>query len=70
MTYRCVMTGYPSLPQCPAPEATQSRLYLETMEEVLPGKKKLILDTRAGRRQLMLLRDGIALPSGLSPLPQ
>src|SRR5208283_104929 len=41
-----------------APEATQSRLYLETMEEVLPGKKKLIIDTRAGHRQLMLLRDG------------
>jgi HflK protein len=53
-----------------APEATQSRLYLETMEEVLPGKKKLIIDTRAGRRQLMLLRDGIALPNGLRPLPE
>jgi HflK protein len=52
-----------------APEATQSRLYLETMEEVLPGKRKLILDTKAGRRQLMLLRDGIALPNGLRPLP-
>ena len=53
-----------------APEATQSRLYLETMEEVLPGKKKLIIDTRGGRRQLMLLRDGIALPNGLRPLPE
>jgi HflK protein len=53
-----------------APEATQSRLYLETMEEVLPGKKKLIIDSRAGRRQLMLLRDGIALPNGLRPLPE
>jgi Cu+-exporting ATPase len=53
-----------------APEATQSRLYLETMEEVLPGKKKLIMDNRAGRRQLMLLRDGIALPNGLRPLPE
>ncbi len=53
-----------------APDATQSRLYLETMEEVLPGKKKLIIDTRAGRRQLMLLRDGIALPNGLRPLPE
>jgi len=53
-----------------APEATQSRLYLETMEEVLPGKKKLIIDARAGRRQLMLLRDGIALPNGLRPLPE
>ena len=53
-----------------APEATQSRLYLETMEEVLPGKKKLILDTKAGRRQLMLLRDGIVLPNGMRPLPE
>jgi len=53
-----------------APEATQSRLYLETMEEVLPGKKKLVIDTRAGRRQLMLLRDGIVLPNGLRPLPE
>jgi len=46
------------------------RLYLETLEEVLPGKKKLIIDTKAGRRQLMLLRDGIALPNGLRPLPE
>jgi Cu+-exporting ATPase len=53
-----------------APEATQSRLYLETMEAVLPGKKKLIIDSRAGRRQLMLLRDGIVLPNGLRPLPE
>ena len=36
----------------------------------VPGKKKLIIDTRAGRRQLMLLRDGIALPNGLRPLPE
>ncbi len=53
-----------------APEATQSRLYLETMEAVLPGKKKLIIDNKAGRRQLMLLRDGIVLPNGLRPLPE
>jgi Cu+-exporting ATPase len=53
-----------------APDATQSRLYLETMEEVLPGKKKLIIDTRAGRRQLMLLQDGIVLPNALRPLPE
>jgi len=53
-----------------APEATQSRLYLETMEAVLPGKKKLIIDTKGGRRQLMLLRDGIVLPNGLRPLPE
>ena len=53
-----------------APDATQSRLYLETMEAVLPGKKKLIIDNKAGRRQLMLLRDGIVLPNGLRPLPE
>src|ERR1700722_10778899 len=29
-----------------APQATELRLYLETMEAVLPGKKKLILDKR------------------------
>jgi hypothetical protein len=40
------------------------------MEAVLPGKKKLIIDTKTGRRQLMLLRDGIALPNGLRPLPE
>jgi HflK protein len=51
-----------------APQATQTRLYLETMEEVLPGKKKVIIDAKGGRRQLMLLRDGIALPNGLRPL--
>jgi regulator of protease activity HflC (stomatin/prohibitin superfamily) len=53
-----------------APDATQARLYLETMEEVLPGKRKLIIDSRAGRRQLMLLQDGIVLPNGLRPLPE
>jgi hypothetical protein len=29
------------------------------MEQVLPGKKKLIMDTGKGRRHLMLLDDGI-----------
>jgi HflK protein len=53
-----------------APDATRSRLYLETMEEVLPGKKKLIIDKRAGRRQLWLLQDSIELPSGVRPLPE
>jgi HflK protein len=52
-----------------APQATESRLYLEAMEEVLPGKKKLIIDKKEGRR-LLLLQDGIELPSGLRPLPE
>jgi len=53
-----------------APQATKSRLYLETMEAVLPGKKKLILDKSQNKRHLYLLQDGIALPNGLRPLPE
>jgi membrane protease subunit HflK len=53
-----------------APAATSSRLYLETMEEVLPGKKKLIVDTSKNRRQLLLLQDGVQLPNSIRPLPE
>jgi modulator of FtsH protease HflK len=53
-----------------APEATESRLYLETMEEVLPGKKKLIIDKTSAKRQLLLLEDGVELPSSLRALSQ
>jgi Cu+-exporting ATPase len=53
-----------------APQATASRLYLETMEAVLPGKKKLILDKSQNKRHLYLLQDGIELPNGLRPLPE
>jgi len=48
-----------------APGPTATRLYLETMEQVLPGRKKLILDTGKGRRHLLLLEDGVEIaPSG------
>jgi Cu+-exporting ATPase len=53
-----------------APKATESRLYLETMEQVLPGKKKLILDKSRNKRHLYLLQEGVELPSGLRPLPE
>jgi HflK protein len=53
-----------------APQATESRLYLETMEAVLPGKKKLILDKTQNKRHLYLLQDGVELPNGLRPLPE
>lgn len=53
-----------------APQATASRLYLETMEAVLPGKKKLILDKSQNKRHLYLLQDGVELPNGLRPLPE
>ena len=49
----------------------QTRLYLETMEQVLPGKRKVILDSSHGRRHLMLLDDGVALPpSAVTALPE
>ena len=38
----------------PTPLLTDWRLYLETLEESLPGKNKLILDRRSkGRRHLL-----------------
>ncbi len=46
-----------------APQATEHRLYLETVEAVLPGKKKLIVDKSQGRRHLLLLEDGVEIPS-------
>ena len=48
-----------------APSTTSTRLYLETMEEILSGRKKLILDSQGGRRTLWTLDDGVLLaPSG------
>ena len=53
------------------PDLTETRLYLETIEQVLPGKKKMIVDSSKGRRHLLLLEDGIEIaPPGavlLSP---
>ncbi len=42
-----------------APGATSTRLYLETMEEILPGRKKLIIDTSGGRRTLWTMDEGV-----------
>jgi len=48
-----------------APGPTETRLYLETMEQVLPGRQKLIIDSRGGRRHLMMLQDGVmVVPPG------
>ncbi len=39
-----------------APGPTETRLFLETMEQILPGRTKLILDSKgAGKRQLLQL---------------
>lgn len=44
-----------------APGPTETRLYLETIEQVLPGKKKLIIDRAKSPRRLYLLEDGVEL---------
>lgn len=44
-----------------APGPTELRLYLESMEQVLPGKRKLIVDANKGRRHLVLLDDGVEI---------
>jgi modulator of FtsH protease HflK len=52
-----------------APDATSSRLYLETLEQVLPGRDKFIVDKTNSKRQLYLLQNGVQLPNGIRPLP-
>jgi membrane protease subunit HflK len=52
-----------------APDVTSSRLYLETVEQVLPGKNKLIVDKTNSKRRLYLLQNGVSLPSGIQTLP-
>jgi membrane protease subunit HflK len=49
----------------------QTRLYLETLEQVLPGKRKVIVDSSQGRRHLLLADDGVLLPpSALASIPE
>ena len=42
-----------------APRTTGVRLYLETVEKSLQGKKKYILDHNSGRRKVMLLENSV-----------
>ena len=52
-----------------APGPTETRLYLETLEQVLPGRKKLIVDSGKGRRHLVMMEDGIEIgPPGAALL--
>ena len=54
-----------------APGPTETRLYFDAIEQVLPGKKKIILDQSKGRRHLFLLDDGIEIGGPVSaPLLQ
>jgi HflK protein len=43
------------------PALTDLRLRLEAVEEMLPGRRKVIVDARAGRRHLLLLEDGLKI---------
>jgi Cu+-exporting ATPase len=47
-----------------APGPTETRLYLETIEQVLPGKKKLIVDRSKTPRRLFMMEDGVEFPGG------
>ncbi len=49
-----------------APGPTETRLYLETMEQVLPGKPKLILDKTKSPRRLYLLENGVEIGNPLT----
>ncbi|MBL8228482.1 MAG: FtsH protease activity modulator HflK [Bryobacterales bacterium] len=51
-----------------APGPTETRLYLETMEQVLPGRRKLIVDSGKGRRHLLLMEDGVEISPPAMPL--
>lgn len=53
----------------PGPNAT--RLYLEAMDEILPGRRKLILDRKgSGRRTLYSIEDNVlVMPPGSIPQP-
>jgi HflK protein len=53
-----------------AQQATEFRLYLGTMEAVLPGEKKLILDKSQNKRDLFWLQDGVELSNGIRALPE
>ena len=51
-----------------SPGTSDTRLYLETMEQVLPGKKKIIIDNSKGRRHLFMLEDGVEIGPASAPL--
>ncbi len=52
-----------------APGPTGTRLYLEAMEQVLPGKRKFIVDATKNRRHLLLLEEGAEVtPQGAAAI--
>jgi Cu+-exporting ATPase len=53
-----------------APGPTETRLYWETMEQTLSGKKKIIIDSTKAHRQLYLLEDTLELTGPIVKPPQ
>jgi regulator of protease activity HflC (stomatin/prohibitin superfamily) len=50
-----------------APGVNDTRLYLETMEEVLAGRQKMIVDSTRGLRHLTLVDDGLGISPSIPP---
>ena len=50
-----------------APALTETRLFLESMEQILSGKRKMIVDASKGRRSLLLIEDGVELAPAAIP---
>ncbi len=50
-----------------APALTETRLFLESMEQILTGKRKMIVDAGKGRRSLLLIEDGVELAPAAIP---
>ncbi len=53
-----------------APRLTEWRMFLEAISEAMPGKKKIILDSRSGGRRHLMIGLPKSLPSGLLPLTE
>ncbi len=53
-----------------APRLTEWRMFLDTLGEAMPGKKKIILDARSGGRRHLMIGLPESLPSGLLPLTE
>ncbi|MCC6585749.1 MAG: FtsH protease activity modulator HflK [Bryobacterales bacterium] len=51
-----------------SPGTMDTRLYLETMEQVLPGKRKMIVDSTRAPRRLVLMEDALGLGPAAPPI--
>ena len=52
-----------------APAVTRERIYIETMDGIYRGARKVVLDTRNGNSMMYLPLDKLFAPNALAPLP-